>query len=236
MRILSLFSQIVQKIYFSNSGLYLSYLRRKGVSIGEGTAFFGHVTVDSTRPCLVEIGKNCILTDGVILLTHSFDWAVLREKYHEVFSSSGKLVLEDNVFIGTNAVVLKGVKIGRNTIIGAGSIVTHDIPANSVAAGNPRRVIMSLDEFYEKRKRVYVEEAKAYAREMYLKTQQVPKIEDFWEEFLIFLQRDADWGKLPVRGQLGPAYTNFMASKPLYKSFKEFLIDAGIPREKVEAT
>lgn len=209
-------------------------MRKKGVTIGEGTAFFGHVSIDYTRPCLVEIGRNCVFTDGVILLTHGYDWTVLREKYGEMLGSSGKVIIEDNVFIGTNTIILKGVKIGKNTIIGAGSIVTHDIPADSVAAGNPCKVVMGLDEYYEKRKTVYIEEAKAYALEIYRKTKKIPRQEDFWEEFPVFLQRDSDWGKLPVKRQLGSAFKNFASSKPIYRSFREFLIEAGIPREEVE--
>ncbi len=113
-------------------------------------------------------------------------------------------------------------------------MVTHSIPENCVAAGNPCEVVMTIDEYYERRKRAYVEEAKAYAREIYRKTGKVPRQEDFWEEFPIFLQRDGDWGKLPVRRQLGSAFLNFLKSKPLYGSFEEFLIASGIPREKVK--
>lgn len=53
--------------------------------------------------------------------------------------------IDDNVWIGANAMVLKGVHIGQNSVIGAGSVVTHDIPANVVAAGNPCKVIKELE-------------------------------------------------------------------------------------------
>lgn len=217
-----------------NPKLYVSYLRKKGVSVGEGVQFFGLVKIELARPCLVEIGKNCILVDGVSILTHGYDWAVLREKYGEMLCSSGKVVLEENVFVGTNAVILKGVRIGKNTIIGAGSVVTHDIPANSVAVGNPCRVIMSIDEYYQKRKKLHVEEAKAYALELFRKTGKVPRQEDFWEEFPLFLSRNGNWGNLPVKKQLKSAMSNFMKSKPLYNSFNDFLIDSGIPPDKVK--
>jgi acetyltransferase-like isoleucine patch superfamily enzyme len=195
-----------------DSHLYISFLRKKGVTIGEGTAFYGRVTIDYTRPYLVEIGKNCILTDGVILLTHGYDISVLHEVFGELFCSSGKVVLEGNNFIGVNTVILKGARVGRNSIIGACSVVTHDIPPNCVAAGNPCKVIMPLEEYYKKRKVLHVEEAKAYALEIYKKAQRIPKITDFsWEEFPIF-QR-----------------TKYSNAKPSYKSFQEFLSDSGIP-------
>jgi acetyltransferase-like isoleucine patch superfamily enzyme len=195
-----------------NSNLYISYLRKKGVTIDKGTAFFGLVTIDCTRPFLVEIGKNCILTDGVKILTHGFDSSVLHEVFEQMFCSSGKVVLEGNNFIGVNVVILKGVTIGKNTIIGAGSIVSHDIPSNCVAAGNPCRVIMSLEEYYERRKILHVEEAKAYARVIYSKTKRIPKPKDFsWEEFPIFQK------------------TVYSTAEPIYKSFQDFLADADIP-------
>jgi acetyltransferase-like isoleucine patch superfamily enzyme len=225
---------VAREIFSANSKLYVSYLRKKGVTIGGGTHGMGLKGIDLTRPCLVEIGRNCIISQNAIMLTHDV-FSILREKYGEVLCSSGKVVIGDNCFIGANAIILKGVRIGRNTIIAPGSVVTRDIPANSVAAGNPCRVIKSIDEYYEKRKRIYVEEAKAYAFELYRKTGKVPKKEDFWEEFPLFLDREpVNWGKLPVRKQCGSALPNFLKSKPLYKSFEEFLIDAGIPRNEIE--
>jgi acetyltransferase-like isoleucine patch superfamily enzyme len=205
-------STFLQRICMFDSHLYISFLRKKGVTIGEGTAFFGLVTIDCTRPYLVEIGENCILTGGVHILTHGYDLSVLRKFYGEMFCSSGKVVLEGNNFIGVNAVILKGVTIGKNTIIGACSVVTHDIPSNCVAAGNPCKVIMTLEEYYEKRKVLHVREAKAYALEIYHKTKRAPKITDFcWEEFPIFQK------------------TPYSNSKPIYRSFQEFLTDSGVP-------
>jgi len=218
-KVLSLISAFLQRICMSNSHLYISFLRKKGVTIGEGTAFFGLVRIDCTRPYLVEIGKNCILTEGVILLTHGYDLSVLHEVFGEMFCSSGKVVLEGNNFIGVNSVILKGVKIGKNSIIGACSVVTHDIPSNCVAAGNPCKVIMTLEEYYEKRKVLHVKEAKAYALEIYHKTNRIPKIADFlWEELPIFQK------------------TKYSNSEPIYKSFQDFLLDAGVPinNHKVE--
>ncbi len=217
----------------SSSRLYTIYLRRKGVKVGEGTMFFGRSSIDVTRPALLEIGRNCMIANNTTILTHGFDWSVLREKYGEVLCSSGKVVLEDNVFIGTNTIILKGVRIGKDSIIGAGSVVTSNIPSGSVAVGNPCRVIMNLDQYYQNRKKKYIDEAKSYAYEIYIKTGRVPQQEEFWEEFPIFLNREGNWGKLPVKNQLGSALTRFLKSKPIYSSFEEFLIDSGIPEKKI---
>src|SRR5690554_2796842 len=110
---------LYQYICSLNSNLYVNYLRKKGVTIGEGTKFFGsRSTIDITRPVLVEIGCNCMIGGNTTILTHGFDWSVLREKYGEVLGSSGKVVIEDNVFIGINTIILKGVRIGRDSIVG----------------------------------------------------------------------------------------------------------------------
>ena len=71
----------------------------------------------------------------------------------------GGVSIGDNVFIGMHSTILKGVNIGNNVIIGANSLVNKDIPNNCVAAGNPCKVIMTLDEYYEKRKAAQVKEA-----------------------------------------------------------------------------
>jgi len=220
----------------SPNGLYIDFLRKRGAVIGEGTMFFGSVEIDMTRPYLIEIGRNCVFTDGVKVLTHGFDWVVLKNIYHEVLSSSGKVVIGDNVFVGSGSIILKGVNIGHNTIIGAGSLVTEDIPLNSVAAGSPCKVRMSISDYYDKRKREYVEEAKLYAFEIYRKTGRMPRQEEFSEEFPLFLKRDADWTELPIemRWRIGKDLAYFLESKPVYASFEDFLIDSGIPKEKMK--
>ena len=75
--------------------------------------------------------------------------------YHEVIGSSGKVKIGNNVFVGANSTILKGVSIGNNVIIGANSLVNKEVPDNVVIAGNPARVIMSIEEYYQKEKRVY---------------------------------------------------------------------------------
>ena len=82
----------------------------------------------------VRIGANSIIMDGD---AHQDDPRAGENK---------SVIIEDNVWIGANVMVLKGVTIGHNSIIGAGSVVTKDIPINVVAAGNPCKVIKQLDE------------------------------------------------------------------------------------------
>lgn len=132
---------------------YVERLRKKGMRIGQRTIFFHpqSCVIDETRPWLIEIGDDVQITHGVSILTHGYDWAVLKGVYGEVLGSAGKVTIGNNVFVGMNTTILKGVTIGNNVIIGAGSLVNRDIPDNCVAAGNPVRVIMSLEEYHEKR-------------------------------------------------------------------------------------
>lgn len=104
------------------------------------------------------------LQGGVTILTHGYDWSVLKGVYSEVLGSSGAVSIGDNVFIGMQSTILKGVHIGNNAIIGANSLVNRDIPDNCVAAGNPCKVIMSLDEYYKKRKEAQFSEAMELVR------------------------------------------------------------------------
>lgn len=92
----------------------------------------------------VNIGANCIIMDGDI---HNTDWRIRhndRISEEPVPFKHKPIVIEDDVWLGTNSIVLKGVTIGARTIIGAGSVVTKNIPADCIAAGNPCKVIKYL--------------------------------------------------------------------------------------------
>lgn len=147
----------------ASSETYIKYLRNIGMKIGEESTIYvpTKTQIDTTRPWLIDIGKNVKITEGVTILTHGFDWSVLKGVYGDILGSSGGGVkIGDNVFIGMQTTILKGVHIGNNVIIGANSLVNKDIPDNCVAAGNPCKVIMSLEEYHEKRKAAQVDEAK----------------------------------------------------------------------------
>lgn len=67
------------------------------------------------------------------------------------------VVIEDDCFIGHGAIILMGVTVGRGSIVGAGSVVTSDVPPGSVVAGNPARVIHSVDVLLQKRRQLATE-------------------------------------------------------------------------------
>lgn len=104
-----------------------------------------------TEPYLIEVGKHVEFALGVRLITHDGGMWVLRKnskfKNYDYFAP---ISIGDNVFIGYNATVLPGVKIGNNSIIGAGAVVTKDVPENSIVAGVPAKVIKSTEEYLGK--------------------------------------------------------------------------------------
>lgn len=85
------------------------------------------------------IGANVFITDS----DHHPIHPVMRLKNDASNIKSFKVHIEENVFIGAYAIILKGVKIGKNSVVGAGSVVTKNIPQNSIAAGNPAKIIKS---------------------------------------------------------------------------------------------
>lgn len=156
---------LIRKLIYGpkeNSRSYVNYLRRLGCKIGERTTIYvpSKTQIDITRPWLISIGDDVQITEGVTILTHGFDWSVLKGVYGDILGSAGGVTIGNNVFIGMQSTILKGVYIGDNVIIGANSLVNKDIPSGVVAAGNPCRVIMTLDEYHEKRKKAQVQEAK----------------------------------------------------------------------------
>lgn len=152
------------KLYkFQNSSEdYIKWMRERGAKIGENVTIFDpkSTLLDVTRPYMIEIGNNVQITRGVIILTHGYEWAVIKNVYGDILGSCGKVVIGNNVFIGMNAIILKSVKIGDNVIIGAGSVVTHDLESNGVYSGNPAKFIMSLEEYKNKRQMAQLKEAK----------------------------------------------------------------------------
>ena len=219
-------SDLRRSLYSIDSDMHIKYLRKKGVKIGEGCKFppADSMTIDLTRPYLISIGNNVRLTQGVTILTHGFDWFVLREIYKRPFGSAGKVIIGDNVFIGMNSTILKGVTIGNNVIIGASSLVTKNIPDNTVAFGFPAKAICSIEEYYNKRIDKELEEASIVANGIISRYNRLPNPQDFKEFFYLYLKRDEKFfGSLPVERQAGKYYTEFMQSKPKFSSFDLFL-------------
>lgn len=95
----------------------------------------------------ISIGNNVKFGANVILMdtdAHSTNYLLRREPMHD-WSEPKEIVIGDDAFIGMNVTILKGVNIGERAIIGAGSVVTHNVPADCIAAGNPAKIIRQID-------------------------------------------------------------------------------------------
>jgi maltose O-acetyltransferase len=133
------------------------------VTIGERLLLMGTLV-----PCelvaqpggVLEIGDNVFINYGVSISAHQRirignrcqigNWSILMDNdYHSTAdarkpSDSAPIILEDDVWLGARVIVLKGVTIGRGAVIGAGSVVTRDVPPRSLAVGAPARVVRAL--------------------------------------------------------------------------------------------
>ena len=123
-------------------GYYPAYLRRQGVRIGENSVIIFPGYIDGRLPYLLEIGSNVIVSRMVTILTHDAATA-----YAGDLIKVGRVRIFDHCFIGANATILCNVKIGPDSIVGAGSVVTRDIPAGEIWGGNPARFICKTQDY-----------------------------------------------------------------------------------------
>lgn len=234
MNLKKLIDRISFRLAKTSSNRYVKYLRKKGVKIGNElwiTNEINTLLIDLTRPSLIEIGDRVRLNKNLTILTHDGGYYVLRNKYGELLPQSGKVKIGNNVYFGRNCSVFKGVTIGDNCIIGFGSIVTKSIPSNCIAIGQPARVISTIEEYYQKRKKLSIEESFEYARSIKDRFGRMPVEEDFWEEFPLFINgTDVDkHPTLPIKSQLEYIYDEWVLNhKAQFNGFDDFLKQAGL--------
>lgn len=126
------------------------FVQKVGVRIGKGTRVMGSLyRIFSEEAYLITIGENCLLSSDVTLLTHDGSVDVFRKEFPKA-DRIKPISIGDNVFIGHRAIIMPGVTIGSNVVIGAGSVVNKDVPSNSVYAGVPAKYIKSIGDYKEK--------------------------------------------------------------------------------------
>ncbi len=228
---MSIIGKLKNAWYKRNTDSYVPYLRSIGMRIGEGTIIFASprsVFIDSTRPWLIEIGNDVQITSGVKILTHGYDWSVIKGKYGEVLGSAGKVTIGNNCFIGMNSIILKGTTIGDNVVIGAGSVVGGVIPSNSVAVGNPCKVKYSIDEYREKRQHAQIREAKELVLEYYRVYGKRPEPEVLAEFFWLFEDRTEQINhsfkqKMQCVRNYDDSMSCFLTSEKAFDNYDSFL-------------
>ena len=114
----------------------VTFKNRKSVFIGTDVLF------DNLKDTKTTIGENVTITTGSKIINH---FPVLSTQGITEYEM-GDIIIGDNVFIGMNSLIIKSVTIGNGAIIGAGSVVTKDIPELSIVGGNPAKVIGRVEE------------------------------------------------------------------------------------------
>ena len=197
---------LLKRILFPNtysSEAYINYLRDKGVSIGDNCIIWSpnNVLIDTQRPECLHIGNYCKITKDVKILCHDYSMSVARRKFHRHVGVAKTTYIGDNVFIGMGATILMGAHIGNNCIVGAGSVVSGKFGDDVVIAGNPARVICTIEEYYNKHLSEEFESAKDYFLLLKAHKKETPTIEDMGNAFA--------WLYLPRTEEIFNRYKHF---------------------------
>jgi acetyltransferase-like isoleucine patch superfamily enzyme len=135
----------------SIDGILLVWKNKGEIIIGKNTYIGLGSRVWSAKK--ISIGNNVQVAHNVNIFDnniHSIDPKIRNKEFLQHYENNDselkeqEIVIKDNVWLGANVIVLKGVTIGENSIVGAGSVITKNIPVNCIVAGNPARVIREL--------------------------------------------------------------------------------------------
>ena len=130
----------------------VSYARKVGVEMkGEVMIYGSSYKMFSAEPYLVTLGDNVFISVDARFVCHDGSTLPFRKEVPDL-ELAGEIVVGDNVFIGMSAIILAGVTIGSNCVVGAGSVVAKDVPDNSIYAGVPAKFIKKTDDFLSEAK------------------------------------------------------------------------------------
>ncbi len=158
----SLFNKSYQYLLKNKRQRYISSLVKKGLKLGKNISIIEDFFFDPSHCFLISIGSNTTISPNVRLIAHDASTKKILG-----YTKIGKIDIGENCFLGDSVIVLPKVKIGSNSIIGSGSVVTKDIPPNSIVAGNPAKVISNLDEYKNKIKNI-AENKKVFDKEYHI--------------------------------------------------------------------
>ena len=233
---MNLLGAIVKNLKKETSEGILKKLRDGGADIGKKVVIYtpDTVDIDDSRPYLLSIGDYTKITRGTVILTHDYSLSVLRRVYGEWIGEGAHTKIGKNCFIGANSIILMGAQLGDNVIVGAGSVVHGIIPDNVVIAGNPAKIICTLDEYHRKRTERTKKEAILCARRFYDVYGKLPNPSDLNGFKFLFTPRDErivkDYGIVfqCTGDETSEVIEEFYKTDPIWKDFDDFLKDAGL--------
>lgn len=161
--------EVVRELFGKSDGAFVNppFYCDYGKNIEVGKNFFANYNCTILDVAKVKIGDNCSLAPNVAIYTAGHP--VHPDTRNTLYEYGIEITIGDNVWIGGNTVICPGVHIGNNVVIGAGSVVTKDIPDWMIAAGNPCKVIRKIteeDRKYYYKDREFDEEAWAHAKQL----------------------------------------------------------------------
>lgn len=145
----AIFASLHRRIELSryNDFTIAEYFRKQGAQIGENCSIL--IRSFGSEPYLVQIGNHCRITAGVTLVTHDGGAWIFTDEL-PTLQRFGYIQIMDNCFIGINATIMPGVRIGPNSVVGAGAVVTKDVPPGMVVAGCPAVAICTIAEYRDR--------------------------------------------------------------------------------------
>lgn len=140
-------SKIKDFVYRFRGEVTTEVLVQRGLTVGRNFKRLNNVIIDDGHSWLITIGDDVTLAPKVHILAHDASTKTALDK-----TRIGLVNIGNNVFVGASTTILPGVTIGDNVVIGAGSVVSKDIPSNSLAVGNPAKVVCSYNEYIDRKK------------------------------------------------------------------------------------
>lgn len=227
-------TRFLKRVLFPNtysSKAYIDYLKKNGVEIDQTSYIYSpnQTFIDIQNSFGLHFGKYCKIASGVKIINHDYSVSVCRRFFHNHVGQFRETIIGDNVFIGMNAIILPGSKIGNNTIIGAGAIVSGSFPDNCVITGNPAKVCCTLEEFYDKKKKNEYQSAVLKYKSFKKRFGRSPSLREMGNAYMwMYLPRNEENIKeykslFRLSGDNYDEIINdFLKSNPMFNSFEEF--------------
>jgi len=141
---------------------YINELIKNGLTLGKNVNIVEKFFFDPSHCYLITICDNCTICPGVRLIAHDASTKDLLG-----FTKLGKITIKENCFIGDSTIILPGVEIGPDAIVGAGSVVTKDVMSQTIVAGNPAHYLGKTDDYISKIKELSIDK-KIFSEEYWI--------------------------------------------------------------------